>query len=240
MLRFFRSVGIEICEVYGQSEGTALTSMNIPGAVRIGTVGRPVLGNEVRIADDGEILVRGGVVFAGYLHDEEATRETLQDGWLHTGDVGEFDAGGHLRITDRKKDLIITAGGKNVAPGAIELALAAHPLVSHAVAIGDRRPYMTALLALDTEAASRFAEERSLPADLEALASAPPLRAELQEHLDAVNGRLNHAEQIKRFLVLGRDFEVGEELTPTLKVKRRAVAQKYAAQIEQLYADPSD
>jgi long-chain acyl-CoA synthetase len=148
-------------------------------------------GNEVRIADDGEILVRGGVVFPGYFHDGEATEASLIDGWLHTGDVGELDGDGYLRITDRKKDLIITAGGKNISPGNLELAAAAHPLVGHAVAIGDRRPYMTALLTLDADEAPVFAASRGSPSDLGALAAHPAVRAELQHHVDAVNSRLS-------------------------------------------------
>ncbi|HSP65548.1 MAG TPA: long-chain fatty acid--CoA ligase, partial [Candidatus Deferrimicrobium sp.] len=165
VLRFFRSIGLEICEVYGQSENTGVTTLNRPGRSRIGTVGEIFPGNEVRIAEDGEIVMRGGVVFPGYLHNREATEATLVDGWLQTGDVGEFDDDGYLRITDRKKDLIITAGGKNISPGNLELAAAAHPLVGHAVAIGDRRPYMTALLTLDADEAPVFAASRGWPSD---------------------------------------------------------------------------
>ncbi len=236
VLRFFRSIGLEICEVYGQSENTGVTSINRPGRSRIGTVGEVFPGNEVRIAEDGEILVRGGVVFPGYLHNREATEAALVDGWLQTGDVGEFDGDGYLRITDRKKDLIITAGGKNISPGNIEGSLSTHPLVGHAVAIGDRRPYMTALLTLDPEEAPSVASQRGWPSDLEQLAAHPALRDELQRHVDAVNARLSHVEQVKRFAVLPHDFTPDEELTPTLKVKRKAVAEKYADQIEELYS----
>ena len=236
VLRFFRSIGLEVCEIYGQSENTGLTTFNRPGHSRIGTVGELFPGNEVRIAEDGEILVRGRVVFPGYLDNTEATAETVQDGWLHSGDVGELDADGYLRITDRKKDLIITAGGKNIAPGTIEMALAANPLVGHAVAIGDRRPFMTALLTLDAEEAPAIAAQRGWPTDLDQLAACVPLRAELQAHVDAVNGRLGHVEQVKRFDLVAHDFTVGDELTPTLKVKRRSVAEKYAAQIDALYS----
>jgi long-chain acyl-CoA synthetase len=235
VLRFFASIGLHICEVYGQSENTGVTSINRPGRVRIGTVGEVFPGNEVRIADDGEILVRGGVVFPGYFHDGEATEASLIDGWLHTGDVGELDGDGYLRITDRKKDLIITAGGKNISPGNLELAAAAHPLVGHAVAIGDRRPYMTALLTLDADEAPVFAASRGWPVALGALAAHPAVRAELQHHVDAVNSRLSRVEQVKRFAILANEFRPGEELTPTLKVKRRVVAARYADQIEALY-----
>jgi long-chain acyl-CoA synthetase len=235
VLRFFRSIGLEICEVYGQSENTGTTTLNRPGRSHVGTVGEVFPGNEVRIAEDGEILVRGGVVFPGYLHDREATDETLVDGWLHTGDVGEFDADGYLKITDRKKDLIITAGGKNISPGNIEIAVSAHPLIGQAVAIGDRRPYMTALLTLDPEEAPAIASQRGWPADLDRLAEHPALRDELQAHVDAVNARLSHVEQVKRFAILPRDFTPDEELTPTMKVKRKVVNEKYADQIEELY-----
>jgi long-chain acyl-CoA synthetase len=235
VLRFFRSIGLEISEVYGQSENTGVTTLNRPGRTRVGTVGEVFPGNEVRIADDGEILVRGGVVFPGYLHNREATEQTLVDGWLNTGDVGEFDADGYLKITDRKKDLIITAGGKNISPGNIETALNAHPLIGHAVAIGNRRPYMSALLTLDPEEAPAMASQRGWPAELERLAEHPAVRDELQAHVDAVNARLSHVEHVKRFAILARDFTPDEELTPTMKVKRKVVNEKYAGQIEAMY-----
>jgi long-chain acyl-CoA synthetase len=236
VLRFFRSMGLEICEVYGQSENTGSTTLNRPGRSRIGTVGEVYPGNEVRIAEDGEILVRGGVVFPGYLDNPEATAATLIDGWLQTGDVGEFDADGYLRITDRKKDLIITAGGKNVSPGNIENALGSHPLVGHAVAIGDRRPYMTALLTLDAEEAPAIAAQRGWPTDARAMAEHPAVLAELQSHVDAVNAKLSHVEQVKRFTIIANEFTVDEELTPTMKVKRKVVTEKYAEDIDALYS----
>ena len=235
VLRFFRSMGLEICEVYGQSENTGCTTVNRPGRTRIGTVGEPYPGTEVRIAEDGEILVRGPVVFPGYLKDREATEAALVDGWLQTGDVGEFDADGYLRITDRKKDLIITAGGKNISPANIENALGSHRLIAHAVAIGDRRPYMTALLSLDPEEAAGMAASRGWPRDTTAMADHPAVLAELKKHVDAVNGRLSHVEQVKRFAILPTVFTPGEELTPTLKVRRKVVAEKYADRIDALY-----
>ena len=237
VLRFFRSMGLEICEVYGQSENTGSTTMNFPGRARVGTVGQPFPGNDVRIADDGEILVRGGVVFPGYFKDPAATAATLVDGWLHTGDIGEMDATGYLRITDRKKDLIITAGGKNISPGNIENALRAHQLVGHAVAIGDRRPYVTALLTLDAEDAAAMATERGWPADPAALAAHPAVRDELQRHVDGVNARLSQVEQVKRFAILPADFAVGDELTPTMKVRRSVVLERYADQVAALYEE---
>ncbi|MEO8898437.1 MAG: long-chain fatty acid--CoA ligase [Candidatus Dormibacter sp.] len=236
VLRFFRSMGLEICEVYGQSENTGSTTLNRPGRSRIGTVGEVYPGNEVRIAEDGEILVRGGVVFPGYLHNPEATAATLVDGWLQTGDVGEFDDDGYLRITDRKKDLIITAGGKNVSPGNIENALSSHALIGHAVAIGDRRPYMTALMTLDAEETPAIAAERGWPTDTRAMSEHPAVLAEVQKHVDAVNAKLSHVEQVKRFTIIANEFTVDEELTPTMKVKRKVVTEKYADDIDALYS----
>jgi long-chain acyl-CoA synthetase len=235
VLRFFRSMGLEICEVYGQSENTGSTTVSRPGRSRIGTVGEVFPGNEVRIAEDGEILVRGGVVFPGYLHNPEATAATLIDGWLQTGDVGGFDADGYLRVTDRKKDLIITAGGKNISPGNIENALGSHALIGHAVAIGDRRPYMTALLTLDAEEAPAIAAQRGWPTDTRAMAEHPAVLAEVQRHVDAINAKLSHVEQVKRFTIIPNEFTVDEELTPTMKVKRKVVTEKYADDIDALY-----
>ena len=235
VLRFFAAMGLEICEVYGQSENTGSTTLNRPGRIRVGTVGQVFPGNEVRIAEDGEIQVRGGVVFPGYLKSPEATAAALVDGWLMTGDVGEFDEDGYLRITDRKKDLIITAGGKNISPGNIENALATHPLVGHAVAIGDRRPFMTALITLDAEEVAAIATQRGWPREPAALAEHPGVRTELQRHVDAVNAKLSQVEQVKRFAILPNEFSQDAELTPTLKVKRKVVVERYADQIDALY-----
>ncbi|HEX3605594.1 MAG TPA: long-chain fatty acid--CoA ligase [Candidatus Dormibacteraeota bacterium] len=224
VLRFFLALGLEICEVYGLSETTGATTFNRPGHARFGTVGPALPGIELRIAADGEILVRGATVFAGYLHDPAATAAVLsEDGWFATGDVGEIDADGSLRITDRKKDLIITAGGKNISPSNIETALKNHPLVANAVVIGDRRPYLTALLTVDA------AEVAALGLD------AGAQRTRLEAHVTAVNATLAHVEQVRRWTILDHDFTVGEELTPTMKVRRAVVAERYAAEIEDLY-----
>src|SRR5213078_3504192 len=165
ILKFFHAVGIPIAEVYGQTEGTGPTSLNPKDGIKIGTVGPPIPGVEVRIAEDGEVLVRGGNVFKGYFKNEEATAEMLEDGWMHSGDVGLLDEDGYLTITDRKKDLIITTAGKNIAPQELENRLKFHPLVSQAVVVGDRRPYLTALITLDAETAAKFAAERGLGTD---------------------------------------------------------------------------
>jgi len=235
VLRFLHTIGLEVCELYGMSEDVGVTSVNPLEAVRIGTVGPPLPGVEVSIASDGEILVRCGAVFAGYYKDQAATDDVLVDGWLHTGDVGEFDEAGYLRITDRKKDLIITAGGKNISPTNIEVALKAHPLIGNAVAIGDHRPYVSALLTLDAEQAVEFAGEHHLDGSLAELAEDATVRAEIQHHVDAVNAQLAQVEQVKRWQLLPADFTVGEELTPTFKVRRKVVAQRYSALIDANY-----
>ena len=238
VLRRLGSLGLPVLEVYGQTEDTGATSMVRSGTLRIGTVGPPFPGVDLRIAEDGEILVRGDNVFAGYHKDPEATAEAMtEDGYLRTGDIGELDPDGSLRITDRKKDLIITAGGKNIAPAVIESALKRHPLVGNAVAIGDRRPYVSALLTLDADEARAWAQARGLagPGTAELVAE-PALREELQRHVDAVNAELSQVEQVKRWQLLDVDFTPGEELTPTLKVRRSVVAERHAAAIEANYA----
>ncbi|GMV42969.1 MAG: long-chain acyl-CoA synthetase [Myxococcales bacterium] len=237
VLDFFLSLDLLIYEVYGQSEGSGPTSFNQPGAVKFGTVGQALPGVDVLIAPDGEILVRGDNVFMGYFKAPEATAEALSDGWLHSGDVGELTETGHLRITDRKKDLIITAGGKNVAPQNIEARLKDLDLVSQAVVIGDSRPYLVALLTLDPEAAAVFASANGLPSDLAALAAHPKVRAHLERGIERVNEGLARYETVKRFEILSSDFSVdGGELTPTLKVKRKVVNEKHGDAIARLYA----
>ncbi len=239
VVQFFWAIGVPIHEVYGQSEGTGPTTFNrpVPGERRLGTVGLPLPGVEVRIAEDGEILVRGDNVFVGYLKQPADTAEALQDGWLHSGDVGRFDADGFLCITDRKKDLIITAGGKNVAPQHIEALLKGIAGVGQAVVIGDRRKYLSALLTVDPEATPALAAQHGWPTDPQALAAHAGFKAHVDAGVAAVNGQLARYETLKRWTVLPDDFTLeGGELTPTQKVKRRVVDAKYAAQIEALYA----
>jgi long-chain acyl-CoA synthetase len=235
---FFHALDVVILEGYGLTECTTACSVNRVGRIRFGTVGPALPGFELRVDDDGEILVRSETVFAGYYKDEAATREVLaEDGWLRTGDIGELDADGFLRITDRKKDILITAGGKNVAPQNLENALKTAPLVSQALVVGDRRPYVAALLTLDADEARKWAEERGLDGDLEALAGNDELRAELQRIVDEVNQDRSRFEQIKRFTVLPRDFSMDDgEVTPTLKLKRRVAQEHFAEAIEALYA----
>jgi long-chain acyl-CoA synthetase len=236
VLEFFASLDILVFEVYGQSEDCGPTSFNRPGRVKFGTVGPAVDGVEVKIADDGEILVRGPNVFLGYYKDPEATAETLKDGWLCSGDLGAFDADGFLTITGRKKEIIITAGGKNIAPKNIEAALKNHRLVSEAVVIGDRRKFLTVLLTLDPEAAQAFAKERGIARpDLHA---APEVAAEIQRAVDEVNQDLARVETVKKFTILPQPFTIDAgELTPTLKVKRKVVGERYAKEIDAMYAD---
>jgi long-chain acyl-CoA synthetase len=235
ILEFFGGLDLQILEVYGQSEDAGPTSFNLPGKTRFGTVGPPIPGVEVRIAADDEILVKGRNVFEGYYKDPEATASTLQDGWLYSGDLGKIDDEGFLHITGRKKEIIITAGGKNIAPKNIEAALKDLTLVSQAVVIGDRRKYLSALITLDADAAERFASENNLdPADLHAN---PALIAEIQRGVDtSVNPRFARVEHVRKFCVLHRDFDVAQkELTPTLKIKRRIIHATFADQIESMY-----
>jgi long-chain acyl-CoA synthetase len=235
ILEFFAGFGLPIYEVYGQSEDCGPTTFNVPGRTKFGTVGPAFPGLEVKVAADGEIIVRGRNVFAGYARDPEATAEALADGWLHTGDLGEFDAEGFLTITGRKKDIIITAGGKNVAPTLLEGGLRNHPLVSEAVVIGDRRKFLSALVTLDGEAAARYQKERDLFGPPE---QSEEIRREIQQVVDALNTEMARVEQIKRFTILPRELSIAEgELTPTLKVKRNVVTAHFEAEIEAMYAD---
>ncbi len=241
ILEFFASLDIRILEVYGQSEDTGPTSFNLPGATRFGTVGKPIKGVMVRTIDDdgkdaeeGEIIVKGPNVFAGYYKDEGATGDTLKDGWLYSGDIGKLDREGYLTITGRKKEIIITAGGKNIAPKNIEAALKNHELISQAVVIGDRRKFLSALVTLDPDASAAWAEQNSVGKD--GLAGNEKLTAEIQAAVDQVNSLFARVEHIRKFTVLPEDFSIeGGELTPTLKVKRRIVNDKYGDQIEAMY-----
>ncbi|MFP6683820.1 MAG: long-chain fatty acid--CoA ligase [Polyangiaceae bacterium] len=236
ILEFFSSLDVVIREVYGQSEDCGPTSFNLPGRTKIGSVGPPIPGCDVKIADDDEILVKGPNVFMGYYKDEEATNEALIDGWLHSGDLGKIDSQGFLHITGRKKDLIITAGGKNIAPKNIESSLKDLNLIGEAVAIGDRRKYLTALISLDPDESAAYAKEHDL--DEAKLCESPQLRGVIQEHVDKVNAALARVEQIKKFSITKRPFSIEDgELTPTLKVKRTKVHEHFADDIEAMYGD---
>jgi long-chain acyl-CoA synthetase len=237
VLEFLASLGFGVTEVWGLSETTGAATLSTSTEFAPGTVGVPGPGVEVRIADDGEILVRGPLVFAGYLQEDGTVRpDTDADGWLATGDIGSIGENGQLTITDRKKELIITSGGKNIAPSKVENLLRAHPLIAQAVCIGDNRPYPTALLVLDDELAPAWAAARGITGDLAALATHPSVLAELDAAVAEANSVLARVEQIKRYHVLDRAWtaETGE-LTPTLKLRRRIIVERYAAEIDRLY-----
>jgi len=237
ILRFFDAAGVLVLEGWGMTETSTAATVARPDAFKFGKVGRAFKGCEIRIADDGEILVRGPNVFQGYYKNEEATREALEDGWLHTGDIGEIDHDGYLSITGRKKDIIITAGGKNITPANLEAEIKQSPYVSQCVVIGDRRPFLVALITLDMEECLKLAEEKAWPKDATELANHDGMRAMIQEHLDEVNEKFARVEQVKKFEILPHDLsqETGE-LTPTLKVKRKVVAEKYEQEVDALYA----
>jgi long-chain acyl-CoA synthetase len=235
VLQFFASIDLPIREIYGQSEDSGPTSYNLPGRTRIGSVGPPLPGLEVKLGDDGEILIRGPNVFMGYYKEPEATAETLKDGWLCSGDLGAFDRDGFLTITGRKKEIIITAGGKNIAPKNIEAALKQSPVVGECVVIGDRRKFLSALVTLDEDAARKLVGPDATGGG--ALATSPQIRSAIQKQVDEVNETLARVEQIKKFTILARPFGVATgELTPTLKIKRKTVAQLYDREIEAMYA----
>lgn len=234
---FFRYADVQICEGYGLTETSSVTSFNRPEEVKIGTVGPSLPGVEVRLAEDGEILIRGRSVFAGYWRRPQETAEVLsEDGWFATGDIGEIDADGFISITDRKKDLIITAGGKNVAPQNIENQLKSKsPLISQVVVHGDRKPYLVALVTLDEAALAEWAEARALAGDPAELTARPEVREAVREIVEDLNRGLPRYETLKRVAVLDHDFEVGGELTPTLKVRRKVVAERHGDLLERLY-----
>ncbi|HVX38717.1 MAG TPA: AMP-binding protein [Gemmatimonadaceae bacterium] len=237
-LEFFLSLGLPICEVYGMSECTAATTISIPARYKSGKAGYVIPGTEVRIADDGEICIRGPHVFQGYLHDPLGTAEAIDaDGWLHSGDIGVLDDDGFLRVTDRKKELIITAGGENIAPQLVEGQLKAIPVVNQAVVVGDRRRYLSVLLTLDPEKIPAVASRAGSPArDPVEAARCERFAAYLQREIDAVNVRLARVQTVKRFAILPDELTIdGGELTPTMKLKRRVIAEKYADVIEDLY-----
>jgi long-chain acyl-CoA synthetase len=226
-----------VLEGFGMTETATASTVSTLDSYRFGSVGRALPGVEIKIADDGEILLRGPNIFQGYYKNDDATADTLVDGWLHTGDVGRLDEDGFLYITGRKKDIIITAGGKNLTPANLENDLKQSRWISQAVMHGDRRPYPVALLTLDPEEIPHFAKEHGLPEDIPSLAKEPKVIELIQGELDKVNERYAQVERIKKFVILDHDLsqETGE-LTPTLKVKRNVVNEKYADLFESLYS----
>jgi long-chain acyl-CoA synthetase len=234
---FYRGIGITVLEGYGLTETTAAVTVNLPGAHKVGTVGRPLPGTAVRVAEDGELLFAGGQVFAGYWNDDEATREVLdRDGWIHTGDVGEVDDEGFVRITGRKKEILVTAGGKNVSPAVLEDRVRAHPLVSQCLVVGDGRPFIGALVTIDPEAFPAWVEAQGKSGTIADLVDDPDLRAEVEAAVEDANGAVSKAESIRRFAVLPHDWtEEGGQLTPSLKLRRTVVLGQSRGEIEALY-----
>jgi long-subunit acyl-CoA synthetase (AMP-forming) len=239
VLEFFHALGIELAELWGMSETCGLGTVNRPGAVRIGTVGPAAPGVEIVLADDGEVLMRSECVMLGYRNDPEKTAETVDaDGWLHSGDIGRIDDDGYLSIVDRKKEIIINAAGKNMSPANIESALkSGSPLIGQAYCVGDRRPYNTALIVLDADFAPHWAAQHGIEsAALEQLATEPQVIEAVQQGVDTGNAHLARVEQIKKFTIVPGDWTPGgDELTPTMKLKRRPIAEKYSAEIEAMY-----
>jgi long-chain acyl-CoA synthetase len=237
ILSFFDAAGVLVLEGWGMTETSTAATISKPDDFKVGTIGKPFPGCEVRIAEDGEILVKGPNVFQGYYKNEEATRETIVDGWLHTGDIGEIDSDGFIKITGRKKDIIITAGGKNITPANLENEIKQHPLVSQCVVVGDRKPYLVALVTLDPEDAVTYAKENGLPEDPEQLAKNQGVLKAIEDHVAKINEKFARVEQVKKVAILPRDLsQESGELTPTLKVKRAVVASKHEQEIEALYA----
>ncbi|WPF65553.1 MULTISPECIES: long-chain fatty acid--CoA ligase [unclassified Corynebacterium] len=238
LLHFFRGVGVPVYEGYGLTETCAAAAVDFEDQ-KIGTVGKPVGGMAVKISEDGEILFRGSTLFSGYWNNEEATRQAFdEEGWYNTGDLGELDSTGHVRITGRKKDLIVTAGGKNVSPAPMEDLLRSHPLISQAMVVGDGKPFIGVLLTLDEEELSRWKHGRNIPESrsIREVSTDPVLRAEIQDAINTANATVSHAEGIKKFYILDRDLtEEANELTPTMKVKRNVVTERYAEEIDRIY-----
>ena len=233
---FFTALGVTILQGYGQTESAPVVSCNVPGHVKIETVGPPMVGVEVRIADDGEILVRGELVMEGYWNDPANTALAIRDGWLHTGDIGEFDADGCLRITDRKKDIIVNSGGDNISPARIEGLLTLRPEIAQAMVYGDKHPYLVAVIVPDETSAIEWAKANGKPANVEALAADTAFREHIGRAVEAVNKDLSVIERMRRFIVADEPFSIPNgEMTPTLKVKRHAVKARYGAQLEALY-----
>jgi long-chain acyl-CoA synthetase len=239
VLEFFHALGVPVAELWGLSESTGSGAVNLPGKIKLGTVGQVTPGMELKLGDDGEVLIRGPQIMKGYRNMPDQTADTLDaEGWLHTGDIGELDDEGYLKIVDRKKELIITAGGKNISPANLEAKLKAHSLVGTACVIGDGKPFLSALIVLDPDVAPIWAAQQGIEdASLEAHARDERVIAEVQNAVDAVNVQVSNVEGIKKFTVLGEDWlPGGDELTPTMKLKRKPIAAKYASQIEAMYA----
>jgi len=237
VLHFFQSIGVNLVEGYGQTEGTGVTCVSRVGRVKFGTVGPPITGTEIRIAEDGEILVKSPSVFKGYYGNPEATEETIQKGWLYSGDVGQIDEDGYLRITDRKKDIIVTAGGKNITPQYIENKLKFSPYINDAVIIGDQRKFISALIMIDEDNVVKYAQDHKVQfSTYKDLTRSPEINALIQEEVNKVNDTLARVEQVKKFTILPKKlYEEDGEVTPTMKVKRNYVNEAFGDLIEAMY-----
>jgi long-chain acyl-CoA synthetase len=237
IIEFFWALGVPMYEVYGQSEDTGPTSWNRPGATKIGSVGPTIPGVEVKLADDGELLVHGGNVTRGYYKEPDLTAETFIDGWLHSGDVAEIDEDGFIKIVDRKKEILITAGGKNIAPSNVENLLKQHPLVGQACLIADARPYATALIALDADDAASYGRKHGKAGDVATLSQDAEVIADIDAYVQEMNKKLHNQEQVKKFTILPTEWSVDSgEVTPTLKMKRKVVNERYGAEIDAMYS----
>jgi long-chain acyl-CoA synthetase len=239
LIVFFRGIGVPLFELYGMSESTGPATTNLPGAERIGSVGKPLPGVDIALGDDGEIKIRGGVVTAGYYKMPEDTAETFdREGWIHSGDLGRFDEDGFLHIVGRKKEIIINAAGKNIAPAKLETAMKNHALVAQACMVGDGRQYMSMIIALDPDEAASWAAKNGIQySDLRSFSQLPGVRANLQAALDAANQEVSRVEQVKKFVIVPDTWTPDSgEITPSLKLKRRVVLEKYASEINSLYS----
>jgi long-chain acyl-CoA synthetase len=237
VLKFFHSVGIPVLEGYGMTEQTGVACANRPDDVRLGTVGKPLPGVEIQLAEDGEILIRCPHNFVGYYRDPEATARILEGGWLHSGDVGEWDSAGSLKITDRKKEIIITSGGKNIAPSEIENRLKVSPYITQAIVIGDRRKYLTALIQIDYENVGKWAQERNIPyTTFKSLAQNPQVYELIRREVEEANRDFSSVETVKKLTLLEKELDHDDdELTATLKVRRKAINERFGHLIEAMY-----
>ncbi len=237
LMTFYHAIGIPVREAYGMTESTGISFMPRDGEIKVGWVGKPIPGVEFKISEDGEILLRGDPIFVGYYGNPAATREAIVDGWLHTGDVGELDDDGNLRITDRKKDIIITAGGKNIAPSEIENRLKFSPYIKEAIVIGDRRKYLVCLIQIELENVEHWAQNnRIVYTNYKSLATHPEVRALIQAEVEEANSNFARVETVKKFTILEKELDQDdEELTATMKVKRTMIEKKFKDLIESMY-----
>jgi long-chain acyl-CoA synthetase len=237
ILHFFQSIGVNLMEGYGQTEGTGVTATSRIGRVKFGSVGKPMEGVELKIAEDGEILVKSPGVFKGYFKNPEDTEETIVDGWLHSGDIGEIDEDGYLKITDRKKDIIVTAGGKNITPQYVENRLKASLYINDAVVIGDRRKFLSGLIMIDEDSVVKYAQDNKIQfSSYKDLTQNPEINQLIEQEIRKVNESLARVEQVKKFTILPKKlYEEDGEVTPTMKVKRKFINQAFADLIEAMY-----